>query len=376
MRGFRDTEHPGDEPFQRARPGPSHPRPRIVGENTVVPAKRRSIGSKTFRKVHNTLYASEYQTMYEATGQWHVSNGLCQRMKKLQSNGVLGSANGGMWAAPQDLPAAVREYLRSSAQEVVNLRSEVERELSVTVRWTASLLWWRCAADERHDIVVNSVQWTMNDAQGWWLFEPASIFGVGFDEADIESSAAVRLSTEVRRDVVDLFRAHEQEPLAHELLREGRSLRQVSPRSALMLAFSALEVAVRELVTRLEPGTLKYMDDSDINLHTWLHYDLPDLLEKNHLLGEQQLAVRDIALPRIERDIVLKWRKVRNDIAHSPVSRGKVGTIEHRLADHDAFVDFFRASNDLLWIFDYYCGHKWAINHVSASTIAMWQPPT
>jgi hypothetical protein len=142
------------------------------------------------------------------------------------------------------------------------------------------------------------------------------------------------------------------EPLAHYMLREARAVSLRHNTSALVIAVAAAEIGTKQLVSRFVPEA------------TWLveHVPSPPL---ERLLREYvpELPLGDVdpsLVPPPERllEALRKGVTIRNAVAH-------VGT---RSVDPDTIHDVLDAVQDLLWLFDYYAGHHWALAHLSYET--------
>ncbi|MBU2626467.1 MAG: hypothetical protein KKG33_12980 [candidate division Zixibacteria bacterium] len=151
--------------------------------------------------------------------------------------------------------------------------------------------------------------------------------------------------------VIGLVESGDSEPMAHELLCEAVSLSFSYPRSALLIGVAAAETGVKHCIYHLQPETEWLLENMQSPYLKRLIVDyLPKLAVKNTLSG-------DVQIPEVS--VVAKLKKaieMRNKLAHG----GKC-TVKHETVD-----DILVAVRDLLYLLDYYCGHDWAIRHLSS----------
>jgi hypothetical protein len=150
-------------------------------------------------------------------------------------------------------------------------------------------------------------------------------------------------------EILDLISSDLHEPVYHELLREAKVLQHSSPRSSVIIAVSALEVAVKFVVVKKIPETEWLFDKQSPPVVDILVKYIPTLFP-----GEQKFyeADKEDRLIKTINDAVT----IRNQIVHKgipPPSREKV-------------TEIIDAVQELLWICDYYCGYGWAKLHINA----------
>ena len=139
------------------------------------------------------------------------------------------------------------------------------------------------------------------------------------------------------------------EPLAHEILREVRDDPERSPRSSVMVAVSAAECAMQQLVES------KFGEDGirgNPSLSTLLHGYVPKLD------GVLRVEGKPIDFPRYVIERIERSKDLRDKLVHrrapSPSADEVRGVIE--------------AVNDFLYMLDVYAGHYWAMGHLSHET--------
>jgi hypothetical protein len=155
-------------------------------------------------------------------------------------------------------------------------------------------------------------------------------------------------STEDRQAFSQLWKnARLGEPLGHQLLREAKEIAQHSPRSALLICYSALEVALKQHIAKCAPDA------------GWLAMEVPtpplSKILKNFLpkIHSEKEDFQSWDQANSVFKLIQKFGEDRNRLAH----RG-----EESSASLD---DYLRTTSDLLFAFDVLEGHAWAKAHVS-----------
>lgn len=140
-----------------------------------------------------------------------------------------------------------------------------------------------------------------------------------------------------------------QEPLGHQLLREAKQIQYQNQRSALLIAYTALEIGLKHHISAVAPNAAwlaKYAPSPPID--KILREYLPEL----HAGKE---SIKNWGAINSEFSSVGKFSKDRNRLAH----RGQ--PIEGSLRE------YLRLSQDLLYAFDVLEGRDWAKSCVSQS---------
>ena len=166
-----------------------------------------------------------------------------------------------------------------------------------------------------------------------------------FTHAAFSESEALALRTELQLGSA--------EPLAHVLFREAWGLRERSPRSSLLIGFTAAEAGVKRHIVRMMPVTKNLvMPMPSPPIKKLLDYidDVPIAAPR---IGEGKL------IPRSIRTSLHEMSELRNKITHT----GEHGT-DGRTLTMDVLDETLGAVRDLLWLLDYYAGHQWAAHHV------------
>jgi hypothetical protein len=192
---------------------------------------------------------------------------------------------------------------------------------------------------------LNNARWSVDGEK--WLPMP------GFTSVELMRDGTLDLTVPGVSRVATLLRNHQVEPLGHELFLESYHLKNSNRRSSVVVGVSALEVGLKQLISSAIPDS------------TWLLDNLPSPpVEK--LLGEylpmiplpNAPAQLPREIPKRLRDMAKKAVTVRNQIAH----RGAAAP------EGESVREILDAVQDLLWLFDAYSGHHWAVRHLSVQT--------
>jgi hypothetical protein len=223
---------------------------------------------------------------------------------------------------------------------------ETQLQLAAAARHCVSLIQWRFMLRGNHHPLQrgNRLWWSFDGEQ--WKAAPGI---AGLEAEDLFS--IIPLDTEYGAEASRLLQLQVGEPLGHELLREAQQLRHRGERAAFVVAVMAAEVGLKECLIDLVPQTewlLKNIQSPP--LPKLLEELLPTVPAKCTFAGKV-LAPSATVLKTIKNAV-----NIRNDIVHKgshPKTREKLD-------------DVLEAVRDVLYLLDYYRGHKWALNLVSA----------
>ena len=145
--------------------------------------------------------------------------------------------------------------------------------------------------------------------------------------------------------------AHDQ-PLGHHLFREAQFLRDANPRISIVVAMSALEVAAKECISKLNPDS------------SWLVENVPSP-DVRKLINEyipKLLSEKDIGnifpMPEALDKTIEIGVQIRNKVVHLGRQAPSRETIDEVLS----------AVQDVIWLLDFCSGHDWALEYVSGNT--------
>lgn len=151
---------------------------------------------------------------------------------------------------------------------------------------------------------------------------------------------------------LELLESNFHEPVGHELLREAKELEHRSPRSAVLLAVSALEVATKSVILSKAPHAAWFVENiqSPPLVSILIDY-IPSLFPDEKIFYER---TKERGVIKTIYDAVT----IRNEIAHKGFKPPKDEKVSEIIA----------AVEKLLWVCDYYSGHKWCEQHITRSS--------
>ena len=237
----------------------------------------------------------------------------------------------------RELPGSLQEFSRT----VSSMLSSAAVRAYEIIRWRFDIAGWPRPYSSR------GIEWSDNGTE-WHPFPTNLQVRIG------SARAGTPLGQERVDEVNRLLGRGAEEPLAHYILREARASLGRHNVSALVMAMSAAEVGLKQLVSRLVPGA------------GWLVENVPSpplvrmLIE---YLPQLPLVNADAALAPPAKSILDALRKgvtMRNSATHIGTRHVDIDEVEH-------VVD---AVSDLLWLFDYYGGEEWAQQYLSESVQA------
>jgi hypothetical protein len=229
--------------------------------------------------------------------------------------------------------------------------SGLQRDLYAAASRILSITRWRIDAAGPHQPIVEM-------CSGFFSFGSPVFNELPLPENILfEFERDLRVTDEQKADIIRYFENEIDEPLAHRLFREAWTARISSPRSAIMTGVAALEVRIKEAIAELVPGA------------TWLVTNLPSpnvvkILTEGiqGLPAKNSIAGRVLPPPEAVLALLKNAVTLRNSLAH--VGKGGI-----RRSDTQ---DMLAAIRDTLSLLDYYCGHEWAICHISESTVGQF----
>lgn len=221
--------------------------------------------------------------------------------------------------------------------------------------------WFRQIKDELSDQLFNFVKqlrWVQNTAGGHWPFASVGAFwsldGEEWNRFPSKSSLRIHQhrpieasdAARVRMAAIVTNRAHE--PISHDLIREAGELVHRAPRSALLVAFAALETGTKLQLTRMIPDASALIDRlPSPPLITILQEVLPKTIEA------KGLSSGHFPLKKDANDYLRKWVTQRNQVTHG---------LKHSV-NADSVDEFIRFAKDILYLLDYLDGQDWALDH-------------
>ncbi|WP_421867048.1 hypothetical protein [Motiliproteus sp.] len=224
-------------------------------------------------------------------------------------------------------------YVRSVYSELSSIGTDI-----------AKLLRWRLSLRGPSSPVSSQSLWCSVDEGATWTPLPND-WHIRLISMSNERLAVDRINTD---QICKMVAAKEQEPLSHELLREAIELQNKSPRSSILIAVSAAEVAVKSVIANKCPQATWLLDElQSPPLTKMLVEYFPALLHSHEPLF---IPDRKVGLVKSIDDAVA----IRNRIVHKGSSPPNFDKLEEILT----------AIQQLLWICDYWSGYKWAAEHL------------
>jgi hypothetical protein len=236
------------------------------------------------------------------------------------------------------------EVVDPPRQAVEEIRRRITIRLAGYLRRVACVIRWRKGTTGHPNLVVNTKLLHWSDDKQSWKGVPGSLVAtldVGIPSKPLDSMR--------RASVAELVGDGQAEPLGHELFHEAWHQRKSMPRSSLLIGIAAAEVGFKALVSELVPHA------------EWLAMHAPTpplekmLKEYLPLLPVRQ-QIKNVApfVPARLIETLKEGIRFRNETAH----RGK-GVME------DTLKEILIAVRDLLYLLDFYAGHKWTLELTS-----------
>ena len=240
--------------------------------------------------------------------------------------------------AMSDMP----ESFRAFSEEVLDeLRGALDRVVGV--------LRWRVGGDVPvlADLGRAPLRWSPN-GEDWYGFPTTTSVQLGWWlHLDVRPNAAKEIDVLIDRGL--------SEPFGYELLREATALHTRNPRSSLMIAITALEVAVKQYVADRAPESQWLVNESPApDVVKMLIEYLPTLEPPaNSLTG----AARFKSLSPELLELLRKRRDQRNQIAHRPEAHQRR---QAPIATPERALSAILSVRQVLLRLDVADGHLWA----------------
>jgi len=221
----------------------------------------------------------------------------------------------------------------------------VRSELHDVIKRTVGIFMWRCGIPGGHDPLFNGGMSFSLDGKKWNMVPPG---------IKVEAHAATILQTpgRISLSLKKLINNVQDQPVGHQLLREAQYLRNTNPRISIVVAISALEVAVKECISKLNPNSNWLVENlPSPNVRKLINEYIPKLLCNTTLESV-------LPLPKYLNDTVRKGVQIRNQVAH----------LGRKSPSRESTNEILSTVQDVLWLLDICSGHKWALEHISKDT--------
>lgn len=167
-------------------------------------------------------------------------------------------------------------------------------------------------------------------------------------------------------DIVELFHEGIHEPFPYELIREAWAQRDANPRSALITAITALEIAVKQFIAKRVPQADWLVENVPTpDVITLMRAYLPRL---DPPAGARPGAERFEELPDQLWRLLLKRRNQRNDVIHKPAAYESAGRPDLPPITPERAESAVLAVREVLYRLDLADGHRWAVAYMGSGT--------
>jgi hypothetical protein len=174
------------------------------------------------------------------------------------------------------------------------------------------------------------------------------------------------LTRAARDDVVRLFNEGADEPFPYELVREAWAQRVANPRSSLITAITALEIAVKQFIAKRVPAAewlVENVPSPDV-IKLMREY-LPELEPPP---AARPGAGRFEELPDELWRLLLKRRNQRNDVIHKPAAYESLERPDLPPITVERAESAVLAVREVLYRLDVADGHRWAVAYMGSGT--------
>lgn len=243
---------------------------------------------------------------------------------------------------PTDVGKISIEFFPQNFEDYIN---SIRIKLYDSIKKTVKVSRWRCGQPGLHNEFSRSGMQFSFDNKKWFSVPHGIKIAFGLRVPPI-------IPKNIVLKVKKLVKNHEDQPKGHQLMAEAVSIRSTNSRNALLVAMSALEVAVKECIIKLNPNS------------KWVVENMPSppllALINDYILKLSPSASKNniLPLPPEISKIIKKAVTLRNQVAHSGVQSPK----------HETLSEIFETINDLLWTLDYCAGYEWAYEFISPKT--------
>jgi hypothetical protein len=243
------------------------------------------------------------------------------------------------WAVPLSLmPRRYRAF-----------HAMIAAELSSSLQSFVMALRWNQRASGKYR-PFGHIGFFWSDGAENWISLPYDLYAIATSPTGVDTTA------EALAAAAEFAGAGAEEPFAHELIREAADIAHSSPRSALLIAVSALETGLKRYLAQLLPDADPFVDRvASPPVITLLQEVVPAIHKKRGITSEH------LPLPKDAKEFLQKWITQRNQVAHG-IKKGVA------IEELDDFIEFV---TDLLYVLDYLSGHAWAAMRLKAK---FWVP--
>jgi hypothetical protein len=280
----------------------------------------------------------------EARGLWEVAPELITLFEDLEAQRLPAALRGRTFAtvAPAIRLEGIDVPFESLPHSYDAFESSIATMLHQAAAATLRQVRWRYGLAGGYRPITSTFGLERSTDGRTWLRVVSAIIG------ELWSTGYPKLDEQAAAEVQSMAAVNDSEPLGHELLREAEELRQ-SPRSALVIAVAALEVGLKEFIARRVPEA------------AWLveHLQSPPVSRMLRDYVPGLINDPSKAPPKTLRTMVDTAIEKRNAAVHR-------GAPPPTLTELRMVIEGVR---DLLYLFDFYSGHPWALEQLSVDTL-------
>ncbi len=237
-----------------------------------------------------------------------------------------------------------RIHLKYFPQPLKDFLLNVRTELHDIIKRTVDIFMWRCGISAGHNPLLNGGMSFSLDGKKWNMV-PSGV-QVHFSAISI-SSPPENVSLILKK----LIKTIHDQPLGHQMLREAQFLRSLNPRISIVVAISALEVAVKECISKLNPDS------------NWLVENLPSP-EVRKLINEY---IPKLLCKTTHRDVFPLPESLDKTIEKGVTTRNRIVHLGRQAPSRESTDKMLSAVQDVIWLLDCCCGHDWTLKYMSRS---------
>jgi hypothetical protein len=228
----------------------------------------------------------------------------------------------------------------------------VFRTLGTDLKASIAILRWRYGITDSPIKPMSSwVEAVSLDGTNWRSISTLRSLQIVF------SGVIKKVDNSALHEVGRLHNAGAEPPLGLLLINEARNQKVTHPRSCLVIAVAAAEIAIKQLIGELAPDARWLAENvPSPPIHKIMRDYLPTLKVKARFTKKSIRPPRQL-LRRLEDAVQL-----RNKVVHA----GEAPPDDEKLSK------ILTAMEDIIWVCILYSGQGWAAQHISYDTMSVW----
>jgi hypothetical protein len=220
--------------------------------------------------------------------------------------------------------------------------AKVMSELHDHMQKTVMTLRWRCSIIDGPTTTFRNGKEAYSFDGTVWQEEPKRLASLGML---FGNPYPTRISEKQCEEIVALVEQGASEPLEGQLVREAWNLRGGFPKAALVIGVAGAEIGFRRLVGK-SGGRTRISE----LLTTYRRHPHPIPTIKGIQIKPSTVLL----------DSLVVGIRARNDVVHNGAAA----------PNPDDLREILRNIGQLLWIWDFYSGHVWALEHLSENSVS------